>query len=238
MLLAGLQKNSLVDYRGKVAAVVFVPFCNFNCFYCHNRILLENNPEKIMYKPVDNAEFFDFLGKRKGLIQGVVITGGEPTLHKDLDDFIDRVRDMGYPVKLDTNGYKPEVIESLLNERKLDSIAMDIKGPPGKYAEICNVPVDIQRIERSIRIIKDSGIEYEFRTTIPPGFTINDIKDTVKLIEGAKLYYLQQFRKPDNTGEFKDIRNNMKPNSREFFKEAMKSCKPFVKEVKTRGISL
>lgn len=238
MLIAGLQKNSLIDYRGKVAAVVFVPFCNFNCFYCHNRILLENDPGKIKYRPTETEDFFHFLEKRTGLLQGVVITGGEPTLHKDLGEFIDRVRLLGYPVKLDSNGYKPEVLEDLISEGKLDSIAMDIKGPVLKYSEICGVAVDIDKIRRSITLIMNSGLDYEFRTTVPPGFSHDDIKKTVKLVEGGNLYVLQQFRKPENTGDFTDIRNNLKPNTKEFFNEAVEICRPYVKEVKTRGIAL
>ncbi|HPQ46157.1 MAG TPA: anaerobic ribonucleoside-triphosphate reductase activating protein [Clostridia bacterium] len=238
MIIAGLRKNSLVDYRGKVAAVVFVPFCNYNCFYCHNRILLESNPEKVKYRPTDSEEFFAFLEKRRGLLQGVVITGGEPTLHNDLGEFIDRIKETGYPVKLDTNGYRPDVIEELISKKKLDSIAMDIKGPIEKYPGICGVPVDEDKIRKSISLILSSGIEYEFRTTVPPGFTLKDIEESARLIEGAHLYYLQQFRKPENTGEFTDIRNNMKPNTREFFREAVEICRPFVREVNTRGINI
>lgn len=238
MLIAGLSKNSLVDYRGKVAAVVFVPFCNYNCFYCHNRILLEKAPEKIKYKPTETEDFFRFLEKRIGLLQGVVITGGEPTLHKDLGEFIDKVKLLGYPVKLDTNGYRPEVLEELISEGKLDSIAMDIKGSALRYSEICGVAVDIDKVRKSISLIMNSGLDYEFRTTVPPGFTHEDIKDTVKLVEGGNLYVLQQFRKPENTVDFADIRNNMKPNTKEFFKEAVEICRPYVKEVKTRGITL
>jgi pyruvate formate lyase activating enzyme len=238
MLIAGLQKNSLVDYRGKVAAVVFVPFCNYNCFYCHNRILLEKNSEKILYKPTEEKEFFEFLEKRKGLLHGVVITGGEPTLHKELGEFIDGIREKGYPIKLDTNGYKPDALEELIKEKKLDFVAMDIKGPPEKYSKICGVPIDMDKIRKSISLIMNSGLEYEFRTTVPPGFTLEDIEGAVKLVEGADLFYLQQFRKPENTGDFTDIRNNMKPNTKEFFKDAMAICRPYVKEVKTRGIAL
>ncbi|MBN1623547.1 MAG: anaerobic ribonucleoside-triphosphate reductase activating protein [Clostridia bacterium] len=238
MLIAGLQKNSLVDYRGKVAAVVFVPFCNYNCFYCHNRILLEKDPGKIKYRPTETEDFFRFLEKRIGLLQGVVITGGEPTLHKGLGEFINRVRSLGYPVKLDSNGYKPEVLEELISEGMLDSIAMDIKGPVLKYSEICGVTVDIDKIRKSISLIMDSDLDYEFRTTVPPGFTLEDIEGAVKLVEGADLYTLQQFRKPENTGDFTDIRNNLKPNTKEFFKEAVEICRSYVKEVKTRGIAL
>ena len=238
MIIAGLQKNSLVDYRGKVAAVIFAPFCNYNCFYCHNRILLEKDFEKILYRSTEEEEFFEFLEKRKGLLHGVVITGGEPTIQKDLGEFIDRIREKEYPVKLDTNGYRPDVLEKLIKAKKLDYIAMDIKGPPEKYAEICGVPINMDKINRSISLIMNSGLEYEFRTTVPPGFTLGDIEGSVKLVDGADLYYLQQFRKPENTGDFTDIRNNMKPNTKDFFKEALGICRPYVKDVKTRGIAL
>lgn len=237
-MIAGLQKNSLIDYRGKVAAVVFVPFCNYNCFYCHNRILLENDESKIKYRPMETEDFFEFLEKRKGLLHGVVVTGGEPTLHKDLGQFIDRIREKDFPVKLDTNGYRPDVLEKLIEGEKLDFIAMDIKGPLEKYSEICGVPVDIDKIKKSISLIMNSGLEYEFRTTVPPGFTLEDIEGAVKLVEGAEMFYLQQFRKPENTGDFTDIRNNMKPNTKEFFNDAVEMCRPYVKYVKARGIAL
>lgn len=238
MKIAGLQKNSLVDYRGKVAAVVFAPFCNFDCYYCHNRILLESDPLKLRYKAIDEEEFFSFLDKRVGLIQGVVITGGEPTLQKDLPDFIKRVIEKGFPVKLDTNGARPEIVSALLKEGLLDSIAMDIKGPIGKYDEICGVKVDIQMIKESISLIMNSGIDYEFRTTITPEFTLQDIEQTVQLISGCKRYVLQQFRKPENHGEFADIRNAKKTHSKNFFDQALEICRPYVTEISTRGTIL
>jgi pyruvate formate lyase activating enzyme len=236
MIIAGLQKNSLIDYRGKVAAVVFTPYCNFDCYYCHNRMLLETDREKASYRTIDEDEVFAFLEKRVGLIQGVVITGGEPTLQKDLSDFINKVRDIGFPVKLDTNGGRPDIISSILQKNLIDAIAMDIKAPAGNYDEICGVSVDIGKIQESIRLIISSGIETEFRTTVTPEFTLHDIEETAKLVNGCDRYVLQQFRRPDNYGGFADIRNAKKPHSKEFFSMAAEICRPYAGEISTRGV--
>ncbi len=238
MLIAGLQKNSLVDYRGKVAAVVFTPYCNFNCYYCHNRILLETNPDKVRYNLIDEAEVMAFLKKRVGLLQGVVITGGEPTLHEDLPNFIKEVRKLKFPVKLDTNGGRPEVLGKLIGERLLDSIAMDIKAPFRRYNEMCGVEVNHENIKKSIELIMDSGIDYEFRTTATPEFTLEDFHDIARIIDGCRLYVLQQFRKPENHGEFADIRNARKPHPKMFFEKARDICSPHAKEIIIRGVNL
>lgn len=236
MQIAGLQKNSLVDYRGKVAAVIFVPFCNFNCFYCHNRLILEKNPTKRKYNSIDEQELFNFLDKRVGLIQGVVITGGEPTMHSDLPDFIKKIKDKNFPVKLDSNGYKPDVIEHLIENELIDSIAMDVKAPFEKYSQIVGVEIDTEKIKKSIAIIKQSELDYEFRTTVTPGFELADIKSICSMIGKADRYALQQFRKPDPIEGFIDIRNNMKPKSKEFFQQAAQICKETIDEVILRGI--
>ena len=238
MLIAGLQKNSLVDYRGKVAAVVFAPYCNFDCYYCHNRMLLETEPSKARYRSVDEEEFFAFLDKRVGLIQGVVVTGGEPTLQKDLTDFIRRIRKKGFPVKLDTNGGRPEVLAGLIEDGLLDYIAMDIKAPFNRYEEICGVSINQNNIQKSMDIIMNSGIEYEFRTTVTPEFTLDDIHKISRMIHGCKLYTLQQFKKPENYGEFADIRNARKPHPGQFFTKAKAICENHAHEVLIRGVNL
>jgi len=238
MIIAGLQKNSLVDYRGKVAAVVFAPFCNFNCYYCHNRILLETRPERIQYVTIDNEEFFAFLDKRVGLIQGVVITGGEPTMQNDLIDFILKITKKGFPVKLDTNGGHPDVIFDLLEAGLLDSIAMDIKAPFSRYNEMCGVLANHEDIKKSIKLVMESGLDYEFRTTVTPEFKLDDFQGIMKMIDGCGRYVLQQFRKPENLGEFVDIRNAKKPHSKLFFDQAVEICRPHTGEVSTRGIIL
>jgi pyruvate formate lyase activating enzyme len=238
MLIAGLQKNSLVDYRGKVAAVVFVPFCNFDCYYCHNRILLDKNQDKRQYKVMGEKYFFDFLDKRVELIQGVVVTGGEPTLHNDLIEFIKKIKDRGFPVKLDSNGYRPDVIKNLIESGLLDSIAMDAKAPFEKYGIITGVEIDIDLISDSIDIIKNSGLDYEFRTTVTPDFALEDIEAICNILEGSRRYVLQQFRKPDKVEGFADIRNSMKPKSKEFFKKAERICSGHFDEVILRGIGI
>ena len=236
MIIAGLQKNSLVDYRGKVAAVVFAPFCNFNCYYCHNRILLETRPERIQYAVIENEEFFAFLDKRVGLIQGVVITGGEPTLQKNLSDFILKITKKGFPVKLDTNGGRPDVLSGLIASGLLDTVAMDIKAPLNRYDEMCGVKVNHSNIKKSINLIMNSGLDYEFRTTVTPEFKIEDFQGIIEMIGGCKRYVLQQFRRPENLGEFVDIRNAKKPHSKVFFDRAVEICRPHAGEVSTRGI--
>ena len=238
MLIAGLQKNSLVDYRGKVAAVVFTPYCNFNCYYCHNRILLETNLDKARYKLIDEAEVLAFLKKRVGFLQGVVITGGEPTLHEDLPEFIEKVRKLKFPIKLDSNGGRPDVLEKLIGEGLLDSIAMDIKAPFRRYDEMCGVEVNHENIRKSIKLIINSSIDYEFRTTVTPEFILDAFHAIALVIDGCILYILQQFIKPENHGEFADIRNARKPHPKAFFEKARDICNPHAKEIIIRGVNL
>lgn len=190
-VIGGVQKTSLLDYPDKISAIVFTQGCNFRCGYCHNPVLLQKNSEKDIYN-VD--VFFEFLEKRKGKLDGVVITGGEPTLQKDLKTFIKKIKEMDYLVKLDTNGTNPNVIEELINENLIDYIAMDIKAPLDKYSTITNSDVNTEKIQRSIKLILNSNIDYEFRTTILSSqLTINDFEKIAKMLKGAKKYYLQKF---------------------------------------------
>ncbi len=195
MLIGGLQKLTLIDYPGKVAAVVFTYGCNFACSFCHNPELVD---AKLKYKNIfiSEEEFFEFLDKRKWQIEGVCITGGEPTLHRDLPEFITKIKALGFLVKLDSNGTNPEVLENLINKKMVDYIAMDIKAPLERYQEITNRQVDLAKIKKSIRMIIDKAgdYDYEFRSTVVPGFhKAEDIKAMVQLIKGAKKYYLQNF---------------------------------------------
>ncbi len=191
MIICGLQKMTLLDFPGHVACTVFLGGCDFRCPFCHNFDLACGRMSAIM----DENEFFGFLGKRKGLLDGVAITGGEPLLHPDIDTFIRRIRDMGYLVKLDTNGYHPEMLKKLVDEKLVDYIAMDIKNSPEKYAETSGVDViDMDKIRASIGIIMGSGISYEFRTTVTAELhSASDFEEMGKLIQGANAYYLQQF---------------------------------------------
>lgn len=188
--LAGLQKTTFIDYPEKIACIVFTQGCNFRCGYCHNPELFENK-EPVLSVPA----FFEFLNKRKGKLDGVVITGGEPTLHgKDLIEFIKEVKSFGFLVKLDTNGTHPDVLQELLNENLLDYIAMDIKAPLTKYKTITQTDIDTKIIKKSIDMIMNSGVDYEFRTTIVKSqLSVEDLRQIGELIQGAKRYYMQKF---------------------------------------------
>ena len=193
MLIAGFQKTSFVDYPKRIAAVVFTPYCTMRCVYCHNRHILGRDAEII-----DECEVMEYLEKRSGMLDAVVITGGEPTLRQDLPDFIADIRQLGYLVKLDTNGTNPDMLLRLINEKQLDYIAMDIKAPFEKYDEITCCKNDLSAIHRSITIIMNSGVDYEFRTTFPPQLSPDDIATLAGQIKGAKKYCVQQYRKVTN----------------------------------------
>lgn len=189
MQIAGFAKTSFVDYPGKIACVVFTPYCNMQCQYCHNKHILSGNiPCK------EESEIFDYLEKRKDLLGAVVVTGGEPTLQKGLAEFIGKVKNLGFSVKLDTNGTNPGMITELLSMDLLDYIAMDVKAPLQKYYETAGCPVDVNAITASIHMIKKSSIPYEFRTTFAPSLTSEDILSLGELINGTSAYYLQQYR--------------------------------------------
>lgn len=190
MRITGLVKTTLLDYPGKVACTVFTYGCNFRCEFCHNALLVtEENSDNI-----SEDEFFTFLSKRTGILDGVCISGGEPTLQKDLPDFIRKIKDMGFSVKLDTNGYEPEILEGLIDDGLVDYVAMDIKSSPEGYSSICGVKVDIDRIKRSVDILKKGKIDYEFRTTCVKEYHTNDDFEKIALwLEGDSKYYLQHF---------------------------------------------
>lgn len=193
MRLGGYQKLTLIDYPGKIATTVFTVGCSFQCPFCHNpELVLEsqfpspNNMEE---------EFFQFLKKRVGKLQGVCITGGEPTIQPDIITFIKKIREMGFLVKLDSNGTRPDVLKKVIDEKLVDFIAMDIKNSQKKYSKTVGTKVDIERIKLSVDLIMNSGIDYEFRTTVVPGIhSENDFKEISYWIKGAKAYYLQEYR--------------------------------------------
>jgi len=191
MLIGGLQRFSLIDYPGKISAVVFTQGCNFRCPYCHNPELVSFNREGL----IEENYILSFLEERRGKIDGVVLTGGEPTLQSDLVDFLREIKNLGFLVKLDTNGSCPEIIEELLEAKLLNYIAMDVKASLENYSEIINVKVDIEKIKRSIDIIMHSGVSYEFRTTIVKSqLKRDDILKIGESIRSAELYVLQSFR--------------------------------------------
>jgi pyruvate formate lyase activating enzyme len=191
MKIAHLQKTSFIDYPGKISAVIFTQGCNLRCPFCHNPELVE---PALFTAPLSQDEIFSFMMKRKGKLDGLVITGGEPALQKGLIEFMYEIKNMGFLIKFDTNGTFPDVLENVIKERLADYIAMDIKGPALKYPAIAGIKVDMDAILRSIRLIMDSGIDYEFRTTwaieqLSPA----DIEEIAMMIKNAKRFALQRF---------------------------------------------
>lgn len=230
MKIARIKKTSFVDYGGKIATVIFTPGCNFDCFFCYNREILDYKE-----KYYDNEELLTFLEKRKGLIDAVVISGGEPTIQKGLEEYIDRIREKGYLIKLDTNGTNPDIVKRLINVKKIEYVAMDMKAPYDRYIEICCCEVDINKIKESVDILLNSNIDYEFRTTVIPQLTKEDIEKICKQIKGAKNYSLQQFKKPEIEGRVLDIRNLKKPHPKEFFEDAAKVALKYVENCTIKG---
>lgn len=194
MRIAGLQKNSMVDYPGKLAAVVFTQGCNMNCGYCHNRCLIGQEQKQ---EPFDQEYVLSFLQKRRNLLDGVVVSGGEPTLQGDLEEFLVKVREMGFSLKLDTNGTHPELLKDIVDSNLVDYVAMDVKAPLCKYRQVCCSPVDTQKLSESIAILKNGKVDYEFRTTYTPELNDEDLKDITQTIKGARKYVLQQYREVD-----------------------------------------
>ena len=190
MNIAGLQKMTLLDYPGKVACTVFLPGCNFRCPFCHNSELLGGDGEAVM----TDAELLAFLKKRQGILEGVCITGGEPTLQKELPDLLRRIKELGYPVKLDTNGYRPQVLRALVEEGLVDYVAMDVKNGPDAYAETAGVPLELSRIEQSLAFLLEGKVDYELRTTVVhPLHSVASIQDMAQWLE--KLQGKSKFRK-------------------------------------------
>lgn len=222
MRVAGLVKNSFVDYPGCIAAVVFVPGCNMDCWYCHNKHLLTGE------EGLELDTIYGFLETHRGFLDGVVISGGEPTLQQGLAGFIGTVKGMGYRVKLDTNGTKPEVVEKLLT--RVDYIAMDIKAPPGEIRRVVTFDMDEAPVWQTADMLISGDINYEFRTTFMPLLDVADIESIAKRIAGAKRYALQQYRKVNT------VKLAPEPHSKETLNEAAKAAQKYINEVVIRGI--
>jgi pyruvate formate lyase activating enzyme len=191
MKIGGWQKVSLVDYPGKICSILFTQGCNFRCPYCHNPELVL--PDAFQPCLTENT-VFAYLKKRQGVIDAVTITGGEPTLQPDLDQVIARIKALGYLVKLDTNGSDPAILRALAEENVLDYIAMDVKGPLERYGEVAGTKIPPESIRSSIQTIMDSGVPYEFRTTVVEGMLCNgDFEKLASLMKDANRYVLQAF---------------------------------------------
>ncbi len=227
VLIKGLQKLSLIDYEPNSVATIFVGGCNFRCGFCHNPDLVLHSRE---LRTIKEEEVLAFLEKRKKWLDGVCITGGEPTLYTDLPFFISKIKEKSFLVKLDTNGYNPLMIKRLVEKKLLDYIAMDIKTSLDDYENVVGVKVDINQIKKSIELIKNSGIDYEFRTTVVPRLiTKENVVKIGKLLKGSKKYVLQNFRSKKDMIEnrFK----NIKPYKQSEIDDMKKSIKSYFGEV-------
>jgi len=213
MKFGGIQKLTLIDYPGKIATTLFVYGCNFKCRFCYNSDLVLSNPNTNK-SFLSEEEIFSFLEERKGFLEGVVLCGGEPTIYPDLPDFTEKIKQMGYKVKLDTNGSNPEMLHYLIKKKLIDYVAMDIKAPKDKYPKVVQCKVSIEKIEKSITLLKESNLDYEFRTTVVPTLLEkDDIIQIAKWLKGAKKYVLQQFQ-PGNTVD--PSFSNIKPYPEEY----------------------
>ncbi len=226
MEIAGFEKLSFIDYPGKACSIVFTPRCNFRCPYCHNFEIINGSQHLIPEK-----EVFSFLEKRKGVIDAVEITGGEPTLQFDLIEFIEKVRELGFLIKLDTNGSNPKMLKQILDLGIVNYVAMDVKAPLKKYELIAGVKVDEKAIASSIGLIMKKAPEYEFRTTVFPALKEQDFHEIGELIKGAEKYYLQQFRNKHTLAA-----NHVVPYPPKKLKEFAEIMKAYVKKVEIRGI--
>ncbi|MDP2736189.1 MAG: anaerobic ribonucleoside-triphosphate reductase activating protein [bacterium] len=206
MIIGGLQKFSLLDYPGKISAIVFTQGCNFRCQFCYNPMLVwpikvgkskyaQATEQQKDHPKIKEDDLFVFLESRIGKLDAVVITGGEPCLQKDLLEFIRKIKKLGFLVKLDTNGSYPETLVKLVNEKLIDYIAMDLKATKEKYEEVTGFKADFDKIKQSVKMIMQSELPYEFRTTVVPGLlNKDDILEMGKTIKGADKWYLQKFK--------------------------------------------
>ncbi len=230
MQFSGFQKLTLLDYPGHVAATLFTAGCNFRCPFCHNAALVTH---------IDNQNFYtdeyilDYLKKRVGILDGICITGGEPLMHKDLPDFIKKVKALGYLIKLDTNGSYPEILKQLIDSSNIDYVAMDIKNSKEKYALTAECSNDdLANVEKSIAILKEKKIDFEFRTTIVAEYhTVDDIRSIAKWIKGAEKYFLQNFT---DSGDL--IKEGLNATSRENLELMRLAALDTIPTVEIRGI--
>lgn len=232
MKIKGIQKITLIDYPNKIACTLFLFGCNFKCGFCHN-------PELVMKessKDLDEKDILEFLNKRKDKLEGICITGGEPLLTLE-KNFLKKIKEIGYLIKIDTNGSCPEKLKEIINEKLVDFIAMDIKSCKEDYEKVCSCKIDLQKIEESIKLIVDSDLDYEFRTTIVPD--LHNKENIIKLSEEInkicskpKKYCLQAFT---NSGKFINTKyENEKNVSEKFLEEIKEAIKDYFEEVEIR----
>jgi pyruvate formate lyase activating enzyme len=230
MKFGGIQKTSLLDYPDTISAIIWTVGCNFNCPFCYNPQLVNGTVDLIT-----EDEIFSFLKKRKGLLEGLSISGGEPLLQNDIVDFTKKVKKLGYLVKIDTNGTFPDRLKELIEKKLVDYVAMDVKAPKKKYNQLTGVKTDIKNIEESIDIIKKTAPDYEFKTTfVPELLTKEDIVKIAQWLKGSKKYYLQQFKigVPLVSSKLEKIM----PYPKEYLTETLEEIKPYFKQCNLRGV--
>lgn len=229
MKIKGLQKTTLLDFPGKLACTVFTGGCNFRCPFCHNASLVLHAGEM---EEISEEAFFDYLNKRRGMLDGVCITGGEPTLCPDLENFIKKIKDIGLAVKLDTNGTAPTVLKRLLDSNLLDYVAMDIKNSKEKYALTAGIDTFPEAIEQSINLIINNAPDYEFRTTVVRELhTPQDIAEITKWIGNTKKYFLQSYVDSGDT-----LKNGFSAYSASEMLEILEIAKRKLPQTVLRGI--
>lgn len=229
LLIKGIEPVSLIDYPGRISLVIFLGGCNFNCDYCFNRSLVEDIND---IPDISIDECFNILDKKKKYIDGVVVSGGEPTIQSGLIDFIKRLRKNGFDVKLDTNGYNPNVLKDIINQKLIQYIAMDIKAPLKYYSEVTKIKIDSCKIARSIELIKNSGIDYEFRSTIWKNCPIVRHPEELEgVLKGVGNYYLQNFQDVNEANLYQLM-------SKDELSKLMVKIKPMVKNLEARGVWL
>ena len=229
MKIHGLQKMTLLDYPGRVACTVFLGGCDFRCPFCHNYELVDGSAPALM----EDGELFAFLEKRRGLLDGVAVTGGEPCLRPDLPELLSRIKVLGYDVKLDTNGAHPGLLKALIDQKLVDYVAMDIKNSPEKYARTVGLEtLDLAPVRQSVELLLSDVVDYEFRTTVVDELhEERDFEVIGPWIAGARRYFLQAFTDRDSVPY-----GNLHAPSREKMERCAEVAKPFVTEICLRGL--
>ena len=228
MEIGGLQKMTLLDYPGKVACTVFLSGCNFRCPYCHNSALVL--PGR-MGSGISQEELLEFLDRRKGKLDGVCITGGEPTVHRDLPELIEKIRQKGFLVKLDTNGSNPSMLEALIREKKIDYVAMDVKNSPERYGWTCGNSGILEGVQESVEILKQDAIDYEFRTTVcKPFHDAESMASLARWIQGCRRYFIQNF---EDSGSL--VGEGAEAFSQQELQELFRAVRVYIPEARIRG---
>jgi len=230
MIIGGLQKTSLLDYPNILSAIIWTTGCNFRCPFCYNKQLVFGKTQIIPEKTI-----LLFLEKRKDVLEGLSISGGEPLLQEDIVDFIEKVKKLNYLIKIDTNGAFPEKLKELIDKKLVDYVSMDVKAPKEKYEQLVGVKTDISKIEQSIELIKNEAPDYEFKTTaVPSMLNKKDIVEIAKWLGVSKQFYLQQFKSDSPLVSSK--LNGAIPHTKEKLNEMLHEIKPFFKNCSLRGV--